>query len=344
MAKREFDFGMHYFRAFAILSVMAVHMWIAPPVEGHEELSRFLDMLRGVLFHSSTLYFIFISGYLFHFLSQNGFRTLTYYRKKLSNVIVPYLFLSVFFTIYAFIWNAYTGEIPRFARLASGFGTFFEALLYGNVVPTYWYIPFIATVFVISPPLLRLDKRRFGLLTLFSAWIPLLIPRTELTDFFHNYAFFFPLYLIGIFFSMHREAALAFIAERLTLFAAFAAAFTLVLAADRYSPLLPNDEAAYYLQKLCIGACVIHGFERIRHVRVAALDLIARYSFALYFLHDFILFSFQGPLFRAFGHVLPDSLFLVSLLAFGCEVGLCLLLGVSVKKVFGARSRYLIGA
>ena len=106
MEKPGFDFGMHYFRAFAIFSVMAVHMWITPPVEGHEELSRFLDMLRGVLFHSSTLYFIFISGYLFHFLSQKGFATLIYYRKKINNVIIPYLFLSVFFTIYAFIWNA----------------------------------------------------------------------------------------------------------------------------------------------------------------------------------------------------------------------------------------------
>ena len=82
--------------------------------------------------------------------------------------------------------------MPRFARLASGFGEFFEALLYGNVVPTYWYIPFIATVFAASPLLLRLDKRRFGLLTLFTAVVPLLIPRTELTDFFHNYAFSFP--------------------------------------------------------------------------------------------------------------------------------------------------------
>ena len=143
---------------------------------------------------------------------------------------------------------------------------------------------------------------------------------------------------------MNREAVLAFIAEHLRLFAAFAVLFTLVLAADRYSPLLPNDEAAYYLQKLCIGACVIHGFERIRHVRVAVLDLIARYSFALYFLHDFILFTFQGTLFRVFGRVLPDSLFLVSLLTFGCEVALYLLLGISVKKLFGARSRYLIGA
>ena len=101
---------MHYFRAFAIFSVISVHMWIVPPLEGHESMSRFLDMLRGVLFHSSTLYFVFISGYLFHFLAQRKFDLRTYYRKKLLNVIVPYVILSVFFTGYAFFWYSYTGE------------------------------------------------------------------------------------------------------------------------------------------------------------------------------------------------------------------------------------------
>ncbi|MFR0874083.1 hypothetical protein [Bilophila wadsworthia] len=55
MEKQGFDLAMHYFRAFAIFSVISVHMWIVPPLEGHESMSRFLDMLRGVLFHSSTL-------------------------------------------------------------------------------------------------------------------------------------------------------------------------------------------------------------------------------------------------------------------------------------------------
>lgn len=84
MEKQGFDLAMHYFRAFAIFSVISVHMWIVPPLEGHESMSRFLDMLRGVLFHSSTLYFVFISGYLFHFLAQRKFDLRTYYRKNCS--------------------------------------------------------------------------------------------------------------------------------------------------------------------------------------------------------------------------------------------------------------------
>ena len=49
MEKQGFDLAMHYFRAFAIFSVISVHMWIVPPLEGHESMSRFLDMLRGFI-------------------------------------------------------------------------------------------------------------------------------------------------------------------------------------------------------------------------------------------------------------------------------------------------------
>ena len=229
MEKQGFDLAMHYFRAFAIFSVISVHMWIVPPLEGHESMSRFLDMLRGVLFHSSTLYFVFISGYLFHFLAQRKFDLRTYYRKKLLNVIVPYVILSVFFTGYAFFWYSYTGEVPRFTKLATGCWEFFQALLYGDVVLTYWYIPFIATIFLVSPLLLRLSEERFALLTLFTVWIPLLIPRTELTSFFHNYAFFFPAYLLGMFYSMNRDQILASIAKHIKILVAFSLVFTVLL-------------------------------------------------------------------------------------------------------------------
>ena len=40
MEKQGFDLAMHYFRAFAIFSVISVHMWIVPPLEGHESMSR----------------------------------------------------------------------------------------------------------------------------------------------------------------------------------------------------------------------------------------------------------------------------------------------------------------
>lgn len=139
--------------------------------------------------------------------------------------------------------------MPRFTKLATGCREFFQALLYGDVVLTYWYIPFIATIFLVSPLLLRLSEERFALLTLFTVWIPLLIPRTELTSFFHNYAFFFPAYLLGMFYSMNRDLILAFIAKHIKILVAFSLVFTALLGINAYEEILPNIEAAYYMQK-----------------------------------------------------------------------------------------------
>ena len=63
-----------------------------------------------------------------------------------------------------------------------------------------------------------------------------------------------------------------------------------------------------------------------------------------YFLHDFILFTFQNLLFTFFGILLPESLFFVSLFTFFCEVALCLLLIMGIKKLLGRRSRDVIGS
>ena len=90
------------------------------------------------------------------------------------------------------------------------------------------------------------------------------------------------------------------------------------------------------MQKIAIGACVVHFLEKDQTHPDHALDLIATYSFALYFLHDFILFTFQNLLFTFFRILLPESLFFVSLFTFFCEVALCLLLIMGIKNCSAA--------
>ena len=143
---------------------------------------------------------------------------------------------------------------------------------------------------------------------------------------------------------MNRDQILASIAKHIKILVAFSLVFTVLLGINAYEEILPNIEAAYYMQKIAIGACVVHFLEKIKHIRITLLDLIATYSFALYFLHDFILFTFQNLLFTFFGILLPESLFFVSLFTFFCEVALCLLLIMGIKKLLGRRSRYVIGS
>src|SRR5688572_33063046 len=81
---------VHYFRAFAIVSILFAHLWELPI--GHDDRPT-LYAVRELLFHASTMYFLFISGFLSIHLSAD-FDTKRYYRSKLLYVVVPYTLLS----------------------------------------------------------------------------------------------------------------------------------------------------------------------------------------------------------------------------------------------------------
>jgi len=84
--KKPFLKHIHYFRAFAIINIVIVHTWHSP--SSFSAASSAVDIIRKVLFHSSTIYFVFISGFLFYYLSQK-FDIAKYYKSKLFNISIP---------------------------------------------------------------------------------------------------------------------------------------------------------------------------------------------------------------------------------------------------------------
>ena len=86
---RPFLDYIHTFRGFAIMLIVAVHLTY--PIESSDpHIYRILIPIFG----NSTILFVFISGFLFKYLLDK-FRMKTYLRKKLSFVILPYLFMSI---------------------------------------------------------------------------------------------------------------------------------------------------------------------------------------------------------------------------------------------------------
>ena len=55
MTPKNYDLTFHYFRAFAIVSVMLTHMWAGPVLAGSEDAAKLQDSLRLCLFHSATI-------------------------------------------------------------------------------------------------------------------------------------------------------------------------------------------------------------------------------------------------------------------------------------------------
>ena len=115
MTQKHYDLTFHYFRAFAIVSVMLTHMWVGPVLAGSEDAARLQDSLRLCLFHSATIYFVFISGYLFDFVNRRKgpFSPLRFYKSKIVNVFCPYLVLSLLLLAAGWVSHHWFGyDIP----------------------------------------------------------------------------------------------------------------------------------------------------------------------------------------------------------------------------------------
>ena len=80
---------VHNFRAVAIVIIVAGH---AVVTLGRDAQPAQMDFLLDLL-DNGTVLFVFIAGFLFEHLSRK-FEYRSYLRKKLLNVIVPYLLIS----------------------------------------------------------------------------------------------------------------------------------------------------------------------------------------------------------------------------------------------------------
>ena len=284
--KRDFDWGMHYFRGFAIVCIVLMHI---QSKLGYTPITR-------AFFKASTVYFLFISGYLCQYLhSRHPSDPIVYYRKKLENVISPYV-IWTFLTVGA-IWligESRTGVIPMGDLNPRGI---VSALLTGCAQRPYWYIPFVTFLFAVSPLILRLTDRRLVWLTFFSFVSVLILPYRGGFSFdlstgaaYFKFSYFLSSYLIGFVYARKKDLLDRYLADYAIPATVFALLMgVLILNGGFFAKVrLPNDGLILFQKILfVIPVLVVAGW--VRNRKIALLDMLAKYSFTLFFLHYFFI-------------------------------------------------------
>jgi len=327
---------VHYFRAFAIVSILFAHLWELPI--GHPD-RPLLYPVRELLFHASTMYFLFISGFLFIHLSDN-FDAKRYYRSKALYVLLPYTLLST--GIFCVKRGPTLGD-SNALELLKDLG---RTLLTGTAVGPYWYIPFAVITFLVSPLLLALPPRVFRWLCVLACPLPLLGTRTPSVT-FPLCVYFFPVYLLGCLAATNYGAFTACVRAKrvpLILAAALSSVLLAALEAAPYSvgPVNVTD-ALFYIQKISLCFLLLEALQRWESRDARLLDSIATYSFAIYFTHPILA---SAELRLKVLSLLPNVEWLVvasSIALVPAILGVNLLLCAAAKRVLGQRSRYLIG-
>ncbi|MBQ8168871.1 acyltransferase [bacterium] len=347
--KREMLNYINVFRGLAILLIVAGHTM------QFGNSGTWLNNISFEILTGGTALFIFISGFLFQYLS-NKFEYKTYLQKKWTNVILPYLITAIpgiilCFTMPLEYGNPFEGLNP-FMQI----GVFLTTGRVHNV-PT-WYIPMIVFFFLLADVFLILERKKvlyklLPILFLVTFFVPRLAIEPEnliglsyLEKYFeyikyilNGFVHFASMYVLGMYFSAYRENVEKCYQYRWWLMAGmFLTSLVDVCLVHNFG--ISNGTISKIFLTLIVLGYLKHYDERIKSCNWFnnTADLIAKYSFSIFFVHWYIFFAFNQ--FWGTAKVLPvnsmSELWTILVYALGRFVVVtCVSLGVLVvfKKV-----------
>ena len=161
--KQSFLGYLHSFRGFAILNIVMIHGIVFPIMAANEfnyDKTKLLPIINEVLFHDATIYFAIISGLLFSAVLQSrGYKK--FYKSKILNVFLPYLFFTFLFSIFKppseeGMFGIHSEFLPYLQAVGTN-------LIYGKAQFTYWYLPVLFGIFIVTPLLaIATDTKKWG--------------------------------------------------------------------------------------------------------------------------------------------------------------------------------------
>ncbi len=340
---------IHRMRGLAILCVVGVHCADQLSWPAGSPTQRLLL----VLFQESTTLFFIIAGFLFHYLSGR-FQFGDYLVRKLKYVIIPFVIISAPGIAHLLM------DQPRLAELVPevmGKPTAYQAaffLFYAGEQLNYalWFVPVMATFFLMAPLFIRFaaNSRGVWLLAVLIA-LSLVMHRPSIGAHHHLLLVLYYLgpYMLGIWISANREPVSRMVNRYLPqLMLAFAALVLWIWwppqGAETFKPAYVRSEGIidWLLLQKCVLLLVLMGLtRRWEKQKMPVLDYIAEVSFPIFFLHLYML--------SVFFHLMhweieaPGS-FATWALSWTAALAGSVALASIARLVLTGRSRYLIGA
>ncbi|MFM7186212.1 MAG: acyltransferase family protein [Armatimonadota bacterium] len=337
--KGEFLPSLEAFRAIAIVCVVAGHSisstgWI---IDSTAE-----KFIANIILGGTNL-FVFISGYLFHHVFKNRYTFIGFMQQKAQRVLLPYLFLSVLP-----ILMAVKNDHP--AGLLGAVTAYLGHLTKGDIWICYWYVPFVIAMFALSP-----IHRWFATLsaTVQVTAVGTMLAIASVTQRPINnigipqlLVYFTPVYLAGVTAAVHRQQLMAFLSRH------HVSLFIGAIGLAGAQALFATNTGSYHrdfgtignidlqlIQKILLCGWLLYALQWFDRRESKAIGLIAASSFAVFFLHPYVLDiwlrTWKLHAFLSGGAALPVAVAIIH--------GVSILCALGIRKVAGKRSRYLIG-
>ena len=350
--KPDFLGYLHSFRGFAILAIIGAHAWsmlgsMSGLQESHPDYI-WIYASTETLFHGATLFFALISGILYsRVLHRQSWPV--FFGNKARHVLLPYVVISLLLTVLA--WPEYLAY-----GKANGIDFFFPEELVKNIARGQaqlhlWYIPILMALFLLTPLLALLRKPANGLSLLALGLLPLFCSRSVYPDLLSlkTLGFFLGAYALGMYIGQHLDATQRFIgryrAELCFALLAFSTAnFLLFVWEYRPAGFVSWHQSVVYVQKILMALLALHLLQHRGESQPRLLGVLGTHAFSLYFLHITFVWMISDAILKFKPKLqLLDVLWAGALIYVLCIIG-SLLVSMTLRKILGRRSRWLIGA
>lgn len=332
---KKFIGYIHNFRGVAIIYVVGAHILL------NWQSGSVTHKILDIILQNSTILFLFIAGYLFQHLSAK-FEYKDYLVKKFQNVISPYLLLSLPVIVYRLISQDINGftleDHPDFGSwpLWEQAGYY---LLHGAHLQQLWFIPMIALYYLIAPVLIYIDRKPI----LYYCLIPLVIlsfivQRSSLSDTLVMAVHFLSVYVFGMFLSRYKDQFLVFAQKYWVLITVLPLAFLVLnyfVSKQFYDPV-------DYTHKMLFCPFYLYWLWRLEKYVPKFIDVLAVFSFGIYFVHYFFVLFLRGIYQLIFHGPIPGNLLIWTV----CLV-IVMLLSIwtlqLARRLLGSKSKFLVG-
>ena len=343
-----------YFRAIAILIIVTGHSY-SPWV-----IDTFPEKIVGNLITGGTSLFVFISGFFFHYVFYPKFNYIKFIKKKTRNVFLPYLVLSslAFLFIIVIRDKPYPQLIREITGITDYLILYFQYFWTGCALTAYWYIPFIMIVFLMSPIFIRFIKlSRWKQISIFIVFLIVSMIIKRPTNNFgtfpygtlHSVVYFMPIYLLGMIYSLNQKSISNYIKNKSFIFALLTVLLAIIQALlDRNDTFTFIGINIFYssiyivmLQKISMIFFFMALLQKIDRKEIPILKYIASISFAIYFIHPWVLYC-DGP-FRKIEFISQLPGIIIVPVKTAIVLVICLVIIKFCKKILHNNSRYIIG-
>lgn len=332
---KKFIAYIHHFRGIAILFVVACHLLLdwAPDSNTYK--------LLELLFGNGTVLFVFIAGYLFQHLTKK-LNYADYLKKKLFNVLLPYLIVSAPIILFRII----TADVPGYITSPHPDFLTWPALkqvgyflIRGAHMQPLWFVPMITLFYLAAPVFYYIDQRpRLYYLLILFVVLSLIVEREPFSDILKMFIHFISVYMFGMFMSRFKDRFLGF-AKQNSLLISFLLLVSLV---SNYVFYDQWRNPINYIQKMLFCPFFIYWLWRFEKYVPSFVSYLAEISFGMFFLHYYAILVIKAVYEKAFAHSLPGNIvyWVVDYVLVLLSTALVIYL---VKKIFPKLSRNLIG-